>query len=212
MNNAGRKWSPFTIGNKFYIKPASFAERKDLININLQDGRAFGSGEHETTRHCLEFIATLNFSPDQKVLDYGTGTGILAIAAAKLNAGFILALDIEFNAALICQKNIQINHVNRIIFPACSDLIAINPLYRFHFIFANIYADIIIERSLLLNNLLQQDGYLLLSGIDWDYIDDVKRRFDRLNYQIVNQKAGKDYNSILYRKVVGEKIVRAKND
>ena len=91
LNNAGRKWSPFTIGNRFYVKPGSFAEKEGLINISLGSGRAFGSGEHETTRHCLEFIESINFSPHQKVLDYGTGTGILAIAAAKLNASFILA-------------------------------------------------------------------------------------------------------------------------
>jgi len=203
LNNAGRRWSPFIVGDKFYIKPLFCAEKEDLINISLQDGRAFGSGEHETTRQCLEFIATLNFSPHHKILDYGTGTGILAIAAAKLNAGFVLALDIDFNAALTCQKNFQINDVNLNIFTACGDVTTINPQYRFHFIFANIYADIIIERSALLNNLLQQDGYLLLSGIDWDYTDDVKRSFVRLNYQIVNQKTGKDYNSILYRKAVG---------
>lgn len=203
MNNTGRKWSPFTVGNKFYIKPRSCAEKEHLINISLEDGRAFGSGEHETTRHCLELIATLTFSSHQKILDYGTGTGILAIAAAKLSAGLVLALDIDFNAALTCQKNLQINDVNLNIFTACGDVTTINPQYRFHFIFANIYADIIIERSLLLNNLLLKDGYLLVSGIDWDYVDDVKRRFDRLNYQIVNQKAGKDYNSILYRKVFG---------
>ncbi len=203
LNDIGRKWSPFTIGNKFYIKPGSYADKKDLINISLGDGRAFGSGEHETTRHCLEFIATLSFFPHQKILDYGTGTGILSIAAAKLSAGFVLALDIDFDALLACQKNIQINYVNRKIFPACGDVTGINPLFQFHYIFANIYADIIIERSALLNNLLQQDGYMLLSGIDWDYVDDVKRCFLQLNYQIVNQKTGKDYNSILYRKVFG---------
>ena len=203
MNNAGRKWSPFTIGNKFHIKPGACAEKKEMINISLGEGRAFGSGEHETTRHCLEFIGSLHFYSHHKVLDYGTGTGILAIAAAKLNAGFILALDIDFNAILACRNNIQINSVNEKIFLACGDLTAINPLSRFHFIFANIYADIIIERSALLNNMLAHKGYLLLSGIDWDYVDDVKRSFDRLNYQIVNQKSGRDYNSILYRNVFG---------
>jgi ribosomal protein L11 methyltransferase len=102
----GRKWTPFIIGNNFYIKPESFDEKKERINITLGSGPAFGSGEHETTRHCLELMESHPFSSHQKVLDYGTGTGILAIAAAKLNAGLILALDIDFNAIAACKNNI----------------------------------------------------------------------------------------------------------
>ncbi len=172
-----------------------------MINITLGSGRAFGSGEHETTSHCLELMETLSFSPRQKVLDYGTGTGILTIAAAKLNAGLILALDIDFDAIAACKNNIQLNHIDQKIFLVYGDLSCINPHTQLDYILANIYADIILKHFLLLNNLMKKGGYILLSGIDWDYIDDVKRCFSEPNYQIVNQKIGNDYNSILYRKV-----------
>lgn len=210
MIDYGRKWSPFIVGNKFYIKSESFNEKKDMINISLGSGRAFGSGEHETTQHCLELMETLTYSPHQQVLDFGTGTGILAIAAAKLNAGIILALDIDFDAVLACKNNIQLNHLDQRIFVACGDLACINPYIQFDYILANIYADIILERYVLLNNYLKKGGYILLSGIDWDYIDDVKRRFSELNYQIVNQKIGNDYNSILCRKILVNKYVGQK--
>ncbi|UCE08103.1 MAG: 50S ribosomal protein L11 methyltransferase [bacterium] len=198
----GRKWLPFEVGSRYYIKPDSFNEQKNgKINITLGPGRAFGSGEHETTRHCLELMETLKFSCHHKILDYGTGTGILSIAAAKLNAGFVLALDNEFNAILTCKNNIQLNHIDKEIVVVCGDLSCINPHYQFHIILANLYSDIILERSLLLTKHLKKDGYVLLSGIDWDYQDDVKRRFSQLNYQIVKQRTGNDYNSIIYRKI-----------
>lgn len=201
MIDSVRKWSPFTVGCRFFIKPVFCDGKKELININLGAGRAFGSGEHETTRQCLELMEKLSFSPNDKVLDYGTGTGILAIAAAKLTAGFVLAIDIDFHAVLACQNNIKLNLLDQKIFPACGDLACIDPRIQFDVILANISADIIIENDLLLNNYLKRAGTILLSGIAWEFFDDVKRIFSRLNYQIVNQKIGSDYNSILYRKI-----------
>lgn len=204
MTDIGRKWSPFTVGNKFYIKPESFKEeQKGKINIKLGAGRAFGSGEHETTRHCLELMETLSFSQCHKVLDYGTGTGILAIAAAKLNAGFVLALDNDLNVAVTCKSNINQNKIGNKIFVVCGDLICLNSFCQFDTILANVYSDIILERALLLTKLLKKYGYILLSGIDWDYLYDVKRRFFQLNYQIVKERMGNDYNSIVYKKVLG---------
>lgn len=202
MTDIGRKWSPFVIGSRFYIKPGNGnIDKKGMINIRLGAGRAFGSGEHETTKHCLEIMESLSFSPHQKVLDYGTGTGILAIAAAKLGANFTLALDLDENAALACKSNLRLNNLDGKVFVACGDLTSINPHYQFHIILANIYSDIIIERALLISKLLKKNGYLLLSGIDWDYFDDVKRCFAGSNYQIVKVQIGTDYNTMLYQKI-----------
>lgn len=203
LTDIGRKWSPFVVGERFYITPPSFNEEKhDMINIILGPGRAFGSGEHETTRHCLELMETLSFSPYYGVLDYGTGTGILAIASVKLNAGSVLALDNNFNAVLTCKNNIHLNTIDENVTVVCGDLTCINPHYQFHIILANLYSDIILDHSSFLTKNLKKYGYLLLSGIDWDYLDDVKKRFSQLNYQIVNQRTGNDYNSIIYRKIV----------
>ena len=202
MIEIGRKWSPFIVGSKFYIKPDSYnIDEKNLMNITLGAGRAFGSGEHETTTHCLQIMESLSFSPRQKVLDYGTGTGILAIAASKLGANLVVAIDHDVNAVIACKKNLQLNNLDEKVFVICSDLTSVNPHYKFHIILPNIYADLIIERSSILSRLLQKNGYILLSGIDWDYFDDVKRCFAGLNYQIVNIQIGNDYNTILYQKV-----------
>jgi len=197
-----REWSPFEVGRKFHIKPDSFSKtKKGKINIILGRGLAFGSGEHETTRHCLEIMETLPFLPYHTVLDYGSGTGILAIAAAKLNATSIIALDIDFHAAISCQNNARLNHVDKNISIVCGDLMCIDQSIKFSTILANIYADLILENFIFLSNHLKKVGYFLISGIDWDYLYDVKRRFSRLNYQVVNEKTGDDYNSILYRKL-----------
>ena len=203
MTDIGREWSPFVVGTRFYIVPQSFNEEaSEMINIRLMPGRAFGSGEHETTRHCLEIMETLSFSPHYKVLDYGTGTGILAIAAAKLNTRLVVALDNDFNAAIACKNNIQLNNIAEKVSVVFGDLTCINPSLQFHIVLANLYSDIIIDRSFLLTKHLKKYGYILLSGIDWDYLSDVKRRFSQFNYQIVKEQLGDDYNSILYQKVL----------
>ena len=202
MTDVGRKWSPFVIGSRYYITPdVCDVETPGMIDIRIGAGRAFGSGEHETTQQCLEIMELIQFCSGTMILDYGTGTGILAIAAAKLGAEFVLALDVDMDAVETCQNNLKINNVNNKVTVICSDLTCINPRYQFDLILANIYPAIIIKRSALISALLKRNGYILLSGIDWDYFDDVKRCFSHFNYQIVKVKIGNDYNSILYQKV-----------
>jgi ribosomal protein L11 methyltransferase len=197
----GREWSPFTIGNRFYIKPADHTDDcPGLTTIVLGHGRAFGSGEHETTQHCLEIMTIIPFSPRQRILDFGTGTGILAIAAVRLHAEYVLALDIDCNAAKNAKENVRLNHLESQVEVVCGDIMCCRQSLSFDIILANIYADIILDRLESLTLHLNQQGYLLISGIHWDYIFDIKRRLAQLNYQIVSQKSGNEYNTLLFHK------------
>lgn len=201
MISPGRAWSPFTIGNRFYIKPAGQRDNcQGMTTIVLGQGRAFGSGEHETTQHCLEIMTAISFSPHQTILDFGTGTGILAIAAARLHAGYVIALDIDRNAAKNAKENVRLNHLENQVDVVCGDIMCCHQSSSFDIILANIYADIILDRIELLTLHLNQHGVMLISGIHWDYIFDIKRRFARLNYQIVSQKSGNEYNTLLFQK------------
>ena len=200
LNENKRKWNPFSVGDRFYLKPPGFAEiAGDKINITLGPGSAFGSGEHETTRDCLEMMASFKFLAHYRVLDFGTGTGILAISAAKSGADFVFALDIDYNAALACQNNARLNSVNNNVFAVCGDLVCLKSRSQFEFIIANLYADILFERASLLAQLLAVNGSLLLSGISFDYLYDVKQCFQRLNMQILRQKIGDEYCTILVK-------------
>jgi len=156
-----RNWQPVVVG-RFVIAPpwSEINVRPDQIVIRIEPGMAFGTGTHETTRLCLQAIEK-HFSGGS-LLDVGTGTGILAIAGAKLfPAATITACDIDDDAVAIARENAKTNDVaDRIEFligPA-SDSMSSTDL-----VCANLTADVIMESLSTLLNLTC--GKLVLSGI-----------------------------------------------
>ena len=138
----------------------------DKAVLYLEPGLAFGSGSHPTTRMCLEWIAS-HVLPDQTVLDFGCGSGILAVAAALLGAR-VVAVDYDDQAVLATRENAQFNQV--------SDRIAILSLTEFEnrqqrwaggfdVVVANILASPIIDLAPLFSRALARPGQLVLSGI-----------------------------------------------
>lgn len=105
-----RHWRPTEVG-RFVISPPWLAPAPgDKLLISIEPNMAFGTGTHETTRLCLEAISEL-YTPDQTVLDVGTGTGILAIAAAKLGGSQIIACDTDADSVKIARENAVLNGV-----------------------------------------------------------------------------------------------------
>lgn len=123
---------------------------------------AFGTGHHDTTWMMMNSMRYHDFSR-KKVLDYGCGTGILAILAAKMGATMIDAVDIELPAYENALENIQINNAFNVqVFHGKLDVILDN---RFDFILANINRNVILDSLLTLHNKLNKGGILLISGI-----------------------------------------------
>lgn len=105
------QFDPIPISGKLWIVPSWHeAPRPDAINIALDPGLAFGTGSHPTTHLCLTWL-TENLSGGEKVLDYGCGSGILAIAAKKLGAGETLGVDIDPQAIVASAQNAGQNDV-----------------------------------------------------------------------------------------------------
>lgn len=100
------------IGRRLVIKPTwePYTPRPDQVVIELDPGLAFGSGLHATTRLCLELLEE-HLRPGGRVLDVGTGSGILAIAAARLGAAAVLALDNDPEAVRVARENVALNGV-----------------------------------------------------------------------------------------------------
>jgi len=103
------QFDPIRITDRLWIVP-SWHEAPDpaAINIELDPGMAFGTGSHPTTRLCLEWLCD-SVTPGCSVLDYGCGSGILAIAAAKLDAGDVLGVDIDEKAVEAARNNAERN-------------------------------------------------------------------------------------------------------
>jgi ribosomal protein L11 methyltransferase len=165
-----KSWQPVAVGERFLIAPpwSEIADTEHRLVIRIEPGMAFGTGTHETTRLCLAAIE--KYSSGGSFLDVGTGTGILAIAAAMLNPrARIEACDTDGTAVEIARENARLNNVeSRISFrvgsveetaTASADLVC-----------ANLTADVIVP---LLPALISVScGRLILSGIldsqaDW---------------------------------------------
>lgn len=100
------------IGRRVVIKPTweAYVARPDEIVVEMDPGLAFGSGLHATTRLCLELLED-QLQPGQRVLDVGTGSGILAIAAARLGAATVLGLDNDPEAVRVARENVALNRL-----------------------------------------------------------------------------------------------------
>jgi ribosomal protein L11 methyltransferase len=104
-------FDPIDVGDHFTVLPPWEAPRKDRINLVIDPAMAFGTGHHETTRSCLELLD--KYAPKvnkDRFLDLGTGTGILAIAAAKLGFRQVTGVDTDRLAVDAAKKNIELNH------------------------------------------------------------------------------------------------------
>ena len=154
-----KHWKPTEIGKFIIAPPWETIAETDKIIIRIEPNMAFGTGTHDTTKLCLKAIGEM-YSPGQTVLDVGTGTGILAIAAAKLGAKTLFACDTDADSIKIARENAVLNDVDWIEF-ADGPLVSSAPVYDF--VFANLTVDVIVP---ILELLLAKTGsLLLLSGI-----------------------------------------------
>jgi len=161
-------FKPLPVGNRLLILPSWETPAADETRqtIILDPGMAFGTGGHETTRlclECLEQILTDEPHQDAPLLDLGTGSGILAIAAAKLGATRIDAVDIDPQAVLVADENCRLNRVAGAVACSTTPLEQLPTGYRL--ILANILAEELVRMAPELTRRLLPGGLLVLSGI-----------------------------------------------
>ena len=134
----------------------------DAIVINMDPGLAFGTGTHQTTSLCLEFLAE-NPPNSLDVIDFGCGTGILAIAAAKLGAKRVLAIDNDPQAVTASTENAEKNNCSEVIKTFHSDEKI--EYEKCDLLMANILAKPLVELQTLFSKIVKPNGAILLSGI-----------------------------------------------
>lgn len=155
------------IGRRIVIKPSwetVEAEEGDVV-LTVDPGQAFGTGTHETTRMCLRMIEDVfDLSPaPREVLDVGTGTGILGIAAARMGAARVLAIDTDPVAVEVAGKNAEGNGVAAAFRAETTPLSAVPG--TFDLVLGNLIAEILIDLSPELVQRTSPGGHLVLSGI-----------------------------------------------
>ena len=186
-------YKPFRAGKHLVIKPSWEnwdAVPGDLI-IELDPGMAFGTGTHETTAMCVEMIE--KHYHGGKVLDVGTGSGILAIAAARLGADSVLGVDIDPMAVRVAQENVEKNGLAKEIVIRQGDLVAGLDGVRCEFAVANILADVIALLAAPLKAHLTENATFVCSGILKEREQDVVDVLTRNGYQLFDRMQKGDW-------------------
>lgn len=164
-----RYFKPLRVSRNIVIKPTweRFSPTDREIVIEIDPGMAFGTGQHPSTRMCLEAIDEILLREESvgswRILDVGTGTGILGIACAKLGAGRVLCIDNDEQATAIALENVRINRVEERVTITCREIAELTD--PFHLIVANLTAKILIELYPHLVRLARPGSYLVISGI-----------------------------------------------
>ena len=171
------------------IKPgkAKAAGGKDII-INIDPSMAFGTGSHPSTRMCLRALSYITLSEDgngsygpiQSLLDVGSGSGILSIAARRLNVGRTVGIDIDPVTVKIARENAKLNKVK------CTfkEAPAIDSIKRtFDIIVANIISDELIKLKDWIAEKVKPDGFAVLSGILSDGAKEVEEAYKELGFR-----------------------------
>ncbi|AJI47951.1 50S ribosomal protein L11 methyltransferase [Francisella philomiragia] len=168
-------YDPISIGKNIVVYPnwRQLPQDNEHTYIIVDPSIAFGCGNHETTKMCLEWLEKY-VSKDSSVLDYGCGTGVLAIGAVKLGAKYAEGIDIDPNSIESSIKNAQENSVaNKTHF---SDN---PPKQQFDLVVANIFSNVLISLVESITSSLKLGGRLALSGIIENQVDEVQQEFKK---------------------------------
>ena len=197
-----RFFKPQRVGDAFWVTPPwaaspTFGHRRV---ITIEPGMAFGTGTHATTRGCMEFIEKVAASfrgTGFNALDVGTGSGILAIALAKLGANRVWAVDTDPVALKVAGENLRCNSVRDKIQLSGSQVSRIRK--SFPVVVANLTAETILDLAAALEKRVAPQGFLVLSGILNQKTKQVINQF-AANFRVTRRKREKEWVTLLLRR------------
>ena len=200
-------YEPVEIGARLLITPSwkrAQVEATERLLIQIDPGMAFGTGTHETTRGCLELLEKY-WPPKSKtvaqpaLLDVGTGTGILAIAALKLcPTATVIGFDVDPEAITVAEENAEINGVSEAL------TLEVNKVssYRgqeFDVVLANLTADVVTDLAPDFTTVSKGQGTLIVSGILREQGDDVLSMLARCSFDLLESKPDGEWVSFALR-------------
>ena len=205
VSEVQKSFVPIQAG-RFFINHSGYKNKipSDKIAIEINAGRAFGTGEHETTSNCLQVLSDLADSNYKytNCLDMGCGSGILAIAMAKLWPNQITAVDIDEQAVLVTRENIDLNQVKFISVSQSngydSNLVISNGKYQL--ITANILAAPLIEMAAKAYKSLANNGILILAGFLKSQMQDVLETHQQQGLVLVKEICVENWPALVMKK------------
>lgn len=194
-HNWQKYYQPFPVGERLYVVPEWMrgqAVPEGRIPLYLNPGLIFGTGSHGTTRLCLEGVERYA-RPGDRVLDLGTGSGILSIAALLLGASSAVGCDIDPKASRVAAENAGFNGITGAFRVETGNVIGDGDLRdqlagRYQLVLANIIADVIIPLIPYVEHFLAPGGVFLTSGIIQHRAEDVAQALEGHGYQILERQ------------------------
>ncbi len=199
-------WAPELVGNHLLILPCwmNLNEKfKDKKIIKIDPGAAFGTGSHPSTYLCLEKMENIFFS-DKKILDIGSGSGILSVAARLLGAKEVYAVDNDYLAINSTKSNFQLNfgdlnNLNTNL-GSFNELILKNQLTQFDFVLCNILAEVIKGMIPNIYKCLRNNGEVIFSGILNSQKDEIIKILIKNDLKLLDVTTRKDWACISAQK------------
>lgn len=190
---------PEKVSAKFVVKPTwrEYTPKDDELVIELDPGRAFGTGSHPTTSLCLKLMEE-NIKKDDEVIDVGTGSGILMIAADRLGAKEIYGTDIDELAVESAKENLELNKISENkakVFKG--DLISVVEDKKFDVVVANILADVLLILLNDISKVVKPNGKIIFSGIIEDKCQLLQNEVENLGFEVKEIKADKEWRAML---------------
>lgn len=193
-------YNPLKIGKNIVICPKweKIETNKNEIKVILNPGISFGTGKHETTQMCIEFLEKL-VTPQCSVLDVGCGSGILSITSIMLGAKSATGIDIDPLAVKIAKENAQLNNIKEESFNFLCGNLTEQIHGQFDIICANIVSDIIIELSKDIAKFMHTESKFICSGIISEREEQVIEQLKKNNLIPQKIKKKKDWVSIYFK-------------
>ncbi len=200
-NSWKQYYKPVRIGKRLIVVPTweEYEPKKDDIVLKMDPGMAFGTGTHETTRLCSTLLEA-HLNKGDRVLDIGTGSGILAIAASKLGAKSVFAYDIDPVAIKVAEENCLENGCENIVCGISDLLKGVDTEEKYDFVCANIVADILVRLAPDIAKYMKNGAKIAVSGIIDSQEDRVRTALcdGGLTYILTSEE--NDWNAMLFTK------------
>ena len=188
------------VSEKFIVKPTwrEYEAKEDELVIELDPGRAFGTGSHPTTSLLLKLMEEQNFS-SQSVIDIGTGSGILMIAAKLLGASEVYGTDIDEFSMEVAKENLELNKISLDDIKLLKgNLLEVIDDKKFDIVLCNILSDVLVKLLDEIKYILKPNSKVLFSGIIEDKLPMVVSKAEEIGLEVVEIRNDKEWRAVYF--------------